>query len=79
MTRLQRLARRRADRGDRVTVTVVGGYRALPESLTAITLMANPMNGLRSRTHARLYVYDAVLKWLAHDFQDMPPELRQFI
>jgi hypothetical protein len=63
MTRLQRLERRRrAARGDWVTGTVVGGYRALPESLIAITLMANPMKVLRSRTPARLYVYDTLLE-----------------
>jgi hypothetical protein len=59
-----------------VTATLVGGYRALPESLTAITLMANPMNVLRSRTPSRLYVYDAVLQRLAQDLQDVPAAAR---
>jgi hypothetical protein len=54
-----------------VTVTVVGGYRALLESLTAITLKANPMNVLRSMTPARLYVYDTILEWLAYNLKHM--------
>jgi hypothetical protein len=52
-----------------------GGYRALLESLTAITLMAYPMNLLRSMTPARLYVYDTTLERLAPDLQDMAAEL----
>jgi hypothetical protein len=55
------------------------GYCALPESLTAITLMANPTNVLRSRTPVRLYVYDTILKWLAQDLGDMTAELGEFI
>src|SRR5262249_10695468 len=63
--------RRRGDRHG-------GGYRALPESLTAITLMANPMKVLRSRTPARLNVYEAVLEGLAQALQDMASARRQF-
>jgi hypothetical protein len=45
-----------------------GGYRALLESLPAITLMASPMNLLRSMTPAKLYVYDAVLGRLPENY-----------
>jgi hypothetical protein len=62
-----------------VTATLVGGYRALPESLTAITLLANSMNVLRSRTPARLYVYDTVLERLAQDLEHMTATLGPFI
>jgi hypothetical protein len=62
-----------------MTVTVVGGYRALPDPLTAIALMANLMNVLRSRTPVRLYVYDAVLERLAQDLEPMAAELRPCI
>jgi hypothetical protein len=58
---------------------VVGGYHALPESLMAIIRKANSANVLRSRTPAKLYVYDTLLERLAQDLQDMAPELGQFI
>jgi hypothetical protein len=62
------------------TVTVgVGGYRPLRLSLKAIILKANSVKVLRSRTPARLYVYDTLLQRLAQDLQDMPPALRQFL
>ena len=41
--------------------------------------MANPMNGLKSRTPARLYVYDAVLNRLTQDLEHMTTKLRPFI
>jgi hypothetical protein len=55
-------------------VTVTGeavGYRAPPKSLMATTLMANPTNVLRSRTPARLYVYDTILERLAYNLKHM--------
>jgi hypothetical protein len=61
-----------------VTV-VVDGYRALPESLTAIRLVANPANGLRSRTPARLYLHDTFLERLPQDLEDMAAALGPFI
>jgi hypothetical protein len=53
-----------------VTVTLVGGYRALPASLMVITRRANSAKVWRSRTPARLYVYDAVLSWPPENFKD---------
>jgi hypothetical protein len=65
------------DASDIATGTVmVVGSRALPEPFTAITLMANPMNVLRSRTPARLYVCEAVLERLAQDLEPMASEPR---
>jgi hypothetical protein len=62
-----------------VSVTVVGGYRALPPRLTATTRRANSAKIWRSRTPARLYLYDTILQRLAQGFEDMAAELRQFI
>jgi hypothetical protein len=63
-----------------VTGTVVmGGYRALPECLTTITRRANSAKVLRSRTPAKLYVYDTLLQRLARDLQHMTPELGKLI
>jgi len=59
-----------------VTVTmVVGGYHALPESFTAIIRKANSAKELRSRTSAKLYVYETLLERLPQDLQDMAAEL----
>jgi hypothetical protein len=59
------------------TVTVVvGGYRPLHESFTAITRRANSAKIWRDRTPARLYVYDAVLERLAQDLEDVAAKLR---
>jgi hypothetical protein len=59
-----------------VTVTVVvDGYRMLTESLTANTRKANSAKELRSRTPAKLYVYDTLLEWLAQDLKDMAAKL----
>src|SRR5882724_8050447 len=59
-------------------VTVTGeavGYRALPVSLTAITLMANPVNVLRSRRPVSLYLYDTLLERLAQGLEHMTAAL----
>jgi hypothetical protein len=64
--------RRRGDRHG-------GGYRALLESLTVSTLMTNPMNVLRSRTPARLYVYDTLLEALAEHLEHMAAKFGEFI
>jgi hypothetical protein len=45
---------------------VVGGYHALPESFTAISRKADSAKELRSRTPAKLYVYDTLLEGLRH-------------
>jgi Tfp pilus assembly protein PilV len=62
-----------------MTVTVVGGYRALPVSLTAIIRRAEPAKVWRFRTCGRLYSCDAILEGLPQDLQHMAPELRQLI
>jgi hypothetical protein len=54
---------------------VVVGYHALPESLMALIRKANSVKELRSRTPAKLYVYDTLLEWLAQDLKDMAAEL----
>jgi hypothetical protein len=63
-------------------VTVTGeavGYRALLASLTAITLTANSVKSFKSRTPAKLYVYETLLEWLAQDLKDMAAELEPCI
>jgi hypothetical protein len=78
--RLQRLEWRKVDRSGVMTVTVVvGGYRALPEPLAAITRIAKSAKLLRFRTPAGLYLYDTLLEGLPQDLQDVAAELRQFI
>jgi hypothetical protein len=63
-----------------VTVTVVvGGYRALPETPTAIIRVANSAKIGRFRTCGRLSVENTRLKRLAQDLEDVAAELRQFI
>jgi hypothetical protein len=63
-----------------VTSTVViGGYRTLPECLMTITRRANSAKVMRSRTPAKLYVYEAILRRLTQHFQDVAAELWQFI
>jgi hypothetical protein len=62
-----------------VPVTAVAGYRAVPESLTAITRRAKSATALRSRTCGRLYVYDPLLERLAQDLEPRTAELRPFI
>jgi hypothetical protein len=63
-----------------VTVTVVaGGYRAVPESLTAITWRAKSAIALRFRTCGRLYSCDAILKRLAQGLEDMAAEFGELI
>src|SRR5262249_15822244 len=71
--------RRRAEASGVVTVTVVDGYCARPESLIAITRRAKSATALRFRTCGRLYVYDTLLQGLAQNLQHMAAELRQFI
>jgi hypothetical protein len=41
--------------------------------------MASPASTLRSRTPARLYLYDTILEWLSQDLQDMAAALGKFI
>jgi hypothetical protein len=63
-----------------VTVTVVvDGYRMLTASLTAMTRRDNSAKELRSRTPAKLYVYDTLLERLAQDLEDMAAEFGPFI
>jgi hypothetical protein len=49
---------------------VVGSYHALPESLMAIIRKANSAKELRSKTPAKLYVYETLLKWPPENFKD---------
>jgi hypothetical protein len=61
-----------------VTSSLVGGYRARPESLT-ISRLAKSAKLLRSRTLWRLSVEDTLLQRLAQGLEDMAPALGQFI
>jgi hypothetical protein len=63
-----------------VTVTVVaGGYRAVPESLTAMTCRAKSATALRFRMCGRLSSYETLLERLAQDLEPMTATLGQFI
>jgi hypothetical protein len=62
-----------------VTVTVVGGYRALLACFPASIRLANAANVWRSMTCGRLYSYDTLLERLAQDLQDVAAALRLFI
>jgi hypothetical protein len=63
-----------------IPVTVVeGGYRLLPESLTALIRMANSANVWRFMTCGRLSSYDTLLEGLAQDLEHMAAELGPFI
>jgi hypothetical protein len=54
-------------------------YWALPSSLEIMTRAAKAAKELRSRTPAKLYIYETLLKRLAQDLKDMAAELGQFI
>jgi hypothetical protein len=62
-----------------VPVTVVGGYRAVPASLPAMTRRAKAATALRLRTCGRLYSADTIFEGLTQDLQDMAAEPRQLI
>jgi hypothetical protein len=62
-----------------VTVTVADGYRARPDSLTAIARIAKSAKLLRSSTRWRLSVEDTLFEWLAEHLEDMTPALREFV
>jgi hypothetical protein len=52
-----------------VTVTVVDGYCARPESLIAMPRRAKSATALRFRTCGRWYLYDAIFDRLAQDLK----------
>jgi hypothetical protein len=63
-----------------VTVTgVVGSYGALPEPIEVMSRAAKAAKALRSRTPAKLCVYDTLLQRLPQHLQDMAAELGPFI
>jgi hypothetical protein len=63
-----------------VPVPVVAGvYRAMLESLKAMTRRAKSAIAWRFMTCGRLYLYDTLLEGLPQDLQDVAAELRQFI
>jgi hypothetical protein len=63
-----------------VTVTVaVDGYWTRAEPLKLSSRAAKVARKLRSRTPAKLYVYETLLQLLEQDLQDVAPEFRKFI
>jgi hypothetical protein len=60
-----------------IAAEVMAGYGPLLEPPEVASRAAKVATTLKSRTPARLYVYDAVLQGLAQDLQDMPFELGQ--
>jgi hypothetical protein len=50
-------------------------YWALPYSLEIISRAAKASKEWRSRTSAKLYIYDTLLERLPQDFQDMASKL----
>jgi hypothetical protein len=61
------------------TVTVVGAYLALTGRLEGMSRVAKAAKALRSRTPARLYLYDSIIERLPQDLEDMAAALGQFI
>lgn len=63
-----------------MTVTVaVDGYWTRAEPLKLSSRAAKVARRLRSRTPAKLYVYETLLQLLAQDIQDVAAEFRKFI
>jgi hypothetical protein len=63
-----------------MTVTVaVDGYWTRVEPLKLSSRAAKVARRLRSRTPAKLYVYETLLQLLAQDLQDVAAEFRKFI
>jgi hypothetical protein len=58
---------------------VMGGHYPLLEPPTIVSRAAKVAKTLKSRTPAKIYVYDTLLERLAQDLQDMAAELRQLI
>jgi hypothetical protein len=57
---------RRVDRSVVMTTTVVmSSYRPLPEPPTFVSRAAKAVKTLKSRTPAKLYIYETLLKWLS--------------
>ena len=54
---------------------LVGGYHALPESLMAIIRKANSAKELRSKTPAKLYIDETLLRWPLENFKYIPFEI----
>jgi hypothetical protein len=62
-----------------VAVTEVDGYGTRPKPFKVSSYAAMVATTLTSRTPAKLYLYDTLLKWLAQDLEDMAAALRPFI
>jgi hypothetical protein len=70
----------KGDVGSILPVTVVvGGYCRLPKPTEVVSRAAKIAKTLKSRTPAKLYVYETLLERLTQDLQDMATELGQFI
>jgi hypothetical protein len=55
-----------------------GGYRLMPESLTALIRLANSANVWTFMTCGRSYSYETLLERLTQDLEDMAPALWPF-
>jgi hypothetical protein len=62
-----------------VTVTVVGSYGTQAEPLEVMSRAANAAKALRSRTPAKLYLYDPLLQRLTQNLKDTAPALGELI
>jgi hypothetical protein len=62
-----------------VAAEVMGGYGPLLKPPEVVSRAAKVAKTLRSRTPAKLYVYDTLLERLAQDLQHMAPERWLFI
>jgi hypothetical protein len=71
------------DKGDVGSIlpatVVVGGYCRLPKPTEVVSRAAKIAKTLKSRTPAKLYVYETLLQRLPQHFQDMAAELGEFI
>jgi hypothetical protein len=65
--------------GVAIATEVLGGYGPLLVPPEVVSRMAKVAKTLKSRTFAKLYVYETLLEWLAQDLKDMAAELGPFI
>jgi hypothetical protein len=65
--------------GGVIAVEVMGGYGLRLDPPEVVSRVANAARTWRSRTPARLHVYDTILQRLGQNLEDMPAGLGEFI
>lgn len=65
--------------GGAIAAEVMGGYGPLLEPPEVVSRAAKVAKTLKSRTPAKLYVYETLLPRLPQDLEDMASKLRELI